>query len=99
MIGCEDGFAVELTGEPEGAYTVEVKVAGEQPRVQECPADGGCRRLFFAGLVPTEATVVVVTAGGRTSHTLRPEVTTVQPNGPGCPPTCRQARASIPWPG
>ena len=98
-IGCESGLFVEVAGTPQGAYRVEVRAAGETPRVRECPSPPECGQLFFPDFLPAEVTVEVIAGGERSSRTVRPQVEVVQPNGPGCPPTCRQAHVTVPWPG
>lgn len=99
QIGCDDGLAVVVGGVPPdaGAYRVEVRAAGET-RVQECATPQECGRIFFPSLLPDEVTVDVIAGTARSSRTVRPEPRTVQPNGPGCPPTCRQAEVTVPWP-
>jgi hypothetical protein len=98
MIGCEDGLAVEIDGTPQGAYRVEARAPGESPRVRECASPAACGQIFFAGFLPEEVTVVVTAGDATSSRTVRPQVETVRPNGPDCPPTCRQARVTVPWP-
>lgn len=98
-IGCESGLAVEVEGTPQGSYRVEVRAAGETPRVRECPSPPECSQIFFADFLPAEVTVEVIAGAERSSRTVRPQIEVVEPNGPGCPPTCRQARVTVPWPG
>jgi hypothetical protein len=98
-IGCESGLAVVLEGTPQGSYRVEARAAGETARVRECASPQDCAQIFFADFLREEVTVEVIAGGKRSSRTVRPEVETVEPNGPGCPPTCRQARVTVPWPG
>ena len=98
LIGCEDGLAVVIEGAPQGPYRVEARAEGEAPRVQECPSTASCGRIFFADFLPAEVTVEVIAGGSASSRTVRPAVETLEPNGPGCPPICRQARVIVPWP-
>jgi hypothetical protein len=99
MMGCRDGLSVEVEGVASGPYRVEVRAEGEEPQAQECPAGRECGPLFFPGFVPEGEITVEVSADGESStRTVRPEVETLQPNGPGCPPTCLQARVSVPRP-
>jgi hypothetical protein len=95
-MGCEDGLAVELAGAPPPPFRVEVR-AGGAPQVRECPTREECAQLFFPGVAAEEVTVEVIAAGARTTRTLRPEISSVQPNGAGCPPTCRQGRVRVAW--
>ncbi len=98
-IGCESGLSVVVEGTPPAPYRVEARAAGESPRVRECPSPQECGQIFFADFLPAEVTVEVIAGAERSSRTVRPQVETVQPNGPDCPPTCRQARVTVPWPG
>ena len=95
LIGCTDGLTVELTGTPAGAYRVELEVPGEaQRRVVRCDSPGACGPVFFE-VTPAVATVHVVTAAGTRSQEVRPAYQVNQPNGPDCPPRCRQARVTV----
>jgi hypothetical protein len=96
MIGCESGLTVIVEAAPQGPYRVEARAAGEEPRVRECQSEQDCRRIFFADFLPEEVILEVIAGDARSSHTVRPQVVTVQPNGPECPPTCRQARVTVP---
>ena len=98
-IGCETGLFVEVAGRPQGPYRVEVRAAGETPRVRECPSPPECGQIFFPDFLPAEVTVEVIAGGERSSGTVRPQIEVVQPNGPGCPPNCRQAHVTVPRPG
>lgn len=99
MMGCEDGLGVVVEGTPVGAYRIEARAAGGETQVRECASPQACGLVFFAGFLPEEVTVEVIAGGERSSRTARPLVESVQPNGPDCPPTCRQARVTVPWPG
>ena len=98
MIGCDDGLNVLVEGTPQGAYRVEVRAEGHETQVVECPAPTECGRIFLAGFLPEEVTVELTAGEARSSRTVKPEIETVQPNGPDCPPTCRQATIRVPWP-
>ena len=98
-MGCESGLSVLVEGTPQGAYRVEARATGEAPRVRDCPSPQQCGAIFFADFLPAEVTVEVIAGAKRSARTVRPQVETLQPNGPGCPPTCRQARVTVPWPG
>ena len=95
-IGCESGLRVELGGAPAGPFRVEVQAAGGgAARVFECPAGQRCEIAFFADFTPEEATIRVTAGGRTTARTVRPTYERVQPNGPGCPPVCRQGRVRV----
>jgi hypothetical protein len=99
MIGCEDGLTVVVAAAQQGPFRLAARGTDGTTREHECPPGQECGEIFLPGFLPEEVTLEL-TAGGTTStRTVRPEVETLQPNGPGCPPTCRQARVSLPWPG
>jgi hypothetical protein len=95
-IGCEDGLAVTLTRPPSGPFRVEARATGMATQVRDCASAQECGQLFFAGFLPAEVTIVVSAGGATTTHTAALAVESVQPNGEGCPPTCRQARVTVP---
>ena len=96
-IGCESGLVVVVEGTPPAPYRVEARAAGESTRVRECPSAQECGQIFFADFLPAEVTVEVIAGSERSTRTVRPQVETVQPNGPNCPPTCSQAHVTVPW--
>ena len=96
QIGCESGLQVELGGAPAGPFRVEAQAAGGgAARVFECPAGQRCEFAFFSDFTPEEATIRVIADGRTTARTVRPTYGRVQPNGPGCPPICRQGRVRV----
>lgn len=96
LIGCTDGLGVEVSGAPAGPYRIELEVPGEaQRRVFRCDTPGACAPAFFE-VTPEVATVHLVTAAGTRSQQVRPAYNVTQPNGPDCPPRCRQARVTVP---
>ncbi len=96
QIGCESGLRVDRGGAPAGPFRVEAQAAGGgAPRVFECPAGERCESAFFADFTPEEATIRVIADGRTTARTVRPTYERVQPNGPGCPPICRQGRVRV----
>jgi hypothetical protein len=98
QIGCASGLQVVIDGAPAGAFRVEARAEDGEERARECAAPEACGRIFFADFVPPAVTVRVIAGDAVSSTTVRPDVVTLQPNGPGCPPTCRVARVEVPWP-
>lgn len=95
LIGCDTGLTVEVAGAPAGPYRIELEVPGEaQRRVIRCDTPGACAPAFFE-VAPEVATVHLVTAAGTRSQQVRPDYRVTQPNGPDCPPRCRQARVLV----
>ena len=96
MIGCDDGLAVVLEAPPAGSYRVVASTDGEEDRVMECSPDAPCgERVFFADFQPESVTIRVIAGADTLTRTVRPDWQDVQPNGPACPPTCRQATVTI----
>lgn len=97
LIGCESGLEVQLVGTPPEAYRVEASAPGQPtPRVVECTATNPCGpRVFLRDFTPESATIRLIVGADTATRTVRPSYETVQPNGPGCPPTCRQASVQI----
>ncbi len=95
-IGCSDGLAVVVHGSSGVQYDVEASATGGETRTGSCAIDasGSCL-VFFYGFLPDEVTVAVTGGGRQMSVTLQPAYEDVQPNGPDCPPTCRQATVTI----
>jgi hypothetical protein len=97
LIGCDDGWAVEIVGGTLPAtYTVRAVVDGRVVATHACTPDNPCgRQLFLPGLTAAQADLEIVGADLDLRWTVRPEYQLVQPNGPDCPPTCRQARVQV----
>lgn len=97
LIGCESGLEVQLVDQPPGTYRIEASAPGQPaPRVVECTTATPCGpSVFLRDFTPESATIRVIVGADTTARTVQPSYETVQPNGPGCPPTCRQARVQI----
>jgi len=93
-IGCSDGLTVVVENAPAAPYTVEVGLPDGTSRTAPCEAgcDGG---LFFEGVTADEVTVRITGSAGTSSQSVRPTYTDSRPNGPDCPPVCRQARVQV----
>jgi len=56
----------------------------------------GPANVTLTGFAPDEATVTVIWgANGAITGIFRPAYTISEPNGPGCPPTCRTGAVSL----
>ncbi len=95
-IGCSDGLFVTLRAAPGGEYTLTATAATGEDRNGRCviTSDGSCL-VGFPGFLPDEVTLAVSGDGQQASVTLEPDYEQFQPNGPGCPPVCRQASVEI----
>jgi len=104
-IGCSDGITVHLPVVPAGPYKVEILVGGTGggglSYAYECTGGPSCQQdIFFPELV-LDRIIVRVTSGlgSRLTEIVNPVYTTSRPNGPDCPPLCRQALVTAQLPG
>jgi hypothetical protein len=97
MIGCDDGWNVELIGGTlPAAYTVQVRVDGQVAAAVECGPTNPCARtMFLPGITAEQAELEIIGADLNLRWVVTPTYQTFQPNGPNCPPTCRQARVQV----
>ena len=91
-IGCSDGLAVEL--ERVGAATIELVEDGVTRHSFECSAGAACR-TFVPGYTPARVEIVMRQGDTSRRHTVQPGYTINRPNGPDCPPVCRQATVTV----
>jgi hypothetical protein len=97
-IGCEDGWSVELgdAAALPATYTIRAIVDGTVVASRECsPAQPCGDRVFLAGVTADQAELEITGGPAPLRWTVTPQYNTLQPNGPGCPPTCRQARVVV----
>lgn len=95
LIGCESGLSVVVEPTPQGSYTV-IAEAGDTTRTVECTAQRQCAEgAFFSDFTPTNATIRVIAGSDTTEQAVTPVYDTAQPNGPECPPTCRQGSVTV----
>jgi hypothetical protein len=104
LIGCTDGITVHLTALPTGPYRVEILVGsgpGGLSYAYDCAGGPTCQQvIFFPELVPDRIIVRVTTSlGSRDTEISNPVYSTLRPNGPDCPPLCRQASVTAQLPG
>jgi hypothetical protein len=103
-IGCTSGITVHLPALPSGPYEVEILVGGTGSGglsyAYECVGGPSCQQdVFFPELVLDRIIVRVTTpAGSRLTEIANPMYVTARPNGPNCPPVCRQARVTADLP-
>lgn len=96
LIGCSDGVTVVVQNAPPTPYTVQVTLPDGSRRAARCEAAPGCGAgVFVADVSADELTVEVIGSGGRSSQVVRPSYEVSRPNGPSCPPVCRQARVQV----
>jgi hypothetical protein len=98
LIGCDDGWAVELVGAAAlpATYTVRVLVDGAVVASVQCTPEQPCgEQVFLPGVSAERAELEIVGGDIPLRWTVTPQYNVVQPNGPDCPPTCRQARVQV----
>jgi hypothetical protein len=102
--GCYTGLTVHLASKPTQPYRVEVSTdGGPTPYtvyVYDCPNPQACTQdPTFPAFIPERLSVrITVGAASRLDESVRPNWATAQPNGPTCPPTCRQATITVALP-
>lgn len=89
QIGCSDGLAVEIDGFSE-EVRIELAADGET-RTLTCQPPGPCSH-FVPDFMPEQVTMTAVLAGREEERAFTPEYRDERPNGPDCPPVCRQAK-------
>lgn len=95
-IGCSDGLRVTLRQAPGVELQVVASTGAGDERTGTCVVepDGSCEVRFY-DFVPEEVTIAVFGGDQPVSVTLQPAYGELQPNGPGCPPICRQATVEL----
>ena len=96
LIGCENGLAVEVNHSLQQSFTVNVRVGAQTIHTFRCDPGQPCR-AFVSNQTPGEVTITIDAGGGQApvSRTYRPEYRMNRPNGPDCPPECRQATVTL----
>jgi hypothetical protein len=94
MIGCSNGVRVLVEGSVPERYTVQVSEGGRTLRTLECTAGSACD-AFLENETPAEVVVRMTWGDHDREWTVTPTYRDVQPNGPACPPTCRQGTIAI----
>lgn len=96
LIGCDDGWSVEIVGDLPPTYTVRARVDGDVVASVNCSPAASCPdRIFLSGVTAAQAELEIVGDGVDLRWQVTPNYETVQPNGPGCPPICQQARVRV----
>ena len=98
LIGCANGWSVQIDGRASlpDTYTIRVLVDGAVVASATCSPTQQCGdQVFLAGVTAEEAQLEILGSDTPLRWTVRPEYNVVQPNGPDCEPTCRQARVVV----
>lgn len=94
LIGCDSGVRIELAQSlPEGATVrLEPDGPGGVAVSFHCTAASPCESPLFARDFTPESLTVRIQGGGIDySESFTPTYTISRPNGPNCPPECRNA--------
>ena len=95
LIGCA-GLVIEVAGAPgQTPVTVVVTAPDGSTRSTTCTSATGTCPVSFPDFTPASVTIRV-TAGTRTTEVSRQPIYDItRPNGPECPPDCRNARITV----
>lgn len=96
LIGCENGLAIEVNHSLPQSFTVNVRVGTQTIHAFRCDPGQRCQ-AFVREQTPDEVTVIIDAGGGQppVSRAYRPEYRINEPNGPDCPPACKQATVTL----
>ena len=95
LIGCT-GLVVEVSGAPgQTPVTVVVTAPDGSTRTTACTSATGNCPVSFPDFTPATVTIRVLTGAQTTEVTRQPTYDVTRPNGPACPPECRNARVSV----
>ena len=95
LIGCT-GLVVEVTGAPvQTPVTVAVTALDGSTRSTTCTSATGTCPVSFPDFTPASVTIRVLAGTQTTEVTRQPTYEVSRPNGPGCPPECRNARVTV----
>jgi hypothetical protein len=96
LIGCEDGLSLRLIDAPMDQFLLEVEEAEGEIHQFECGTRHHCDgAVFIPGVSADRVTVRVTVNESVVEREVALTYDLVQPNGPGCPPICRQATAEV----
>lgn len=95
LIGCT-GLIVEVTGLPGPTpVTVVVTAPDGSTRSSTCTSTTGRCPVSFPDFTPDTITIRVLTGTQIIEETRQPTYEATRPNGPACPPECRNARVTV----
>ena len=95
LIGCT-GLVVEVTGAPgQTPVTVVVTAPDGSTRSINCTSATGTCPVSFPDFTPVTVTIRVSTGTQITEVMRQPMYEVTRPNGPSCPPECRNAQVTV----
>ena len=91
LMFCDDVLIVEMEGQLPDEFTLTAEADGEEPRIRECSPSTSCGSTFsFEDFTPSQVKLTFQSVAGSIEQTFSPDYEVVTPNGPDCPPKCRQ---------
>jgi hypothetical protein len=95
VIGCT-GLVIEVTGAASQIpVTVVVTAPDGSTRSTTCTSATGNCPVSFPDFTPASVTIRVSTGNQAIEVTRQPTYEVTRPNGPACPPECRNARVTV----
>ena len=95
LIGCT-GLVIEVTGAAaQTPVTVVLTAPDGSTRSTTCTSATGTCPVSFPDFTPASVTIRALTATQATEETRQPTYEVSRPNGPECPPECRNARVTV----
>ena len=95
VIGCT-GLVIEVTGvQSQTPVTVVVTAPDGSTRSATCTSAANTCPVSFPDFTPASVTIRVSTGTHTTEETRQPAYEVTRPNGPACPPECRNARVTV----
>jgi len=94
LIGCESGLNVVVNSSLQQDFTVTVSSGGQVLQTFTCTAGQNCA-AFVSNQTPTQVKVQVATPMGPVAKDFTPEYKVTRPNGPDCPPDCKQGTVTV----
>jgi hypothetical protein len=97
QIGCSDGFSVRVSDQRPDSLSISLFINedAEPFASRHCTMPDQTCALFAEGVTPERVTVQIDWEGGAFRETFTLQYEEFQPNGPDCPPTCRNAGVEI----
>ncbi len=95
QIGCDSGLLVQVQEAVPDTLTITADAPGLAAQTVVCTTASCAQYVFLRDFTPASVTLTVKGAGVDIVRNVQPAYRVSQPNGPHCPPTCRQATVQI----
>ena len=95
--GCSDGVSVRVSDQRPDSISISLFINedAEPFASRHCTMPDQTCALFAEGVTPERVTVQIDWEGGAFRETFTLQYEEFKPNGPDCPPTCRNAATEI----